>query len=103
MLTGENVSNTINLNEIAEQTEGFSCSDLRETCRNAVIHQVHSHLEKKKMRPSSQQKTSSQCDQSHVEVERLQPVSQEDLLFGLSKLKASKRATSSAVPNATKP
>ncbi|XP_034047086.1 ATPase family AAA domain-containing protein 1-A-like [Thalassophryne amazonica] len=103
MLAGQNVSSSINLKEIAEQTEGISGSDLKEICRNAVIHQVHEHVKRKKKRQSSEQQTDSQGGGSAAEEQRVQPVTQMDLLFGLTKLKESKRATSCAVPNTTRP
>ncbi|XP_034025509.1 ATPase family AAA domain-containing protein 1-A-like [Thalassophryne amazonica] len=96
------VSSSIDLKEIAEQTEGFSGSDLKEICRNAVIHQVYEHVKRRK-RQSTEQQTDSQGGGSAVEEQRMQPVTQVDLLFGLTKLKESKQATSSAVPNTTRP
>ncbi|XP_034027441.1 ATPase family AAA domain-containing protein 1-A-like [Thalassophryne amazonica] len=101
MLAGENVSSSINLKEIADQAEGFSGSNLKEICRNAVIYRVRKHIKRKQMRQSSEQQNNGQGDGSAVEEQHVQPVTQVDLLYGLAKLKESKRATSSTVPNTT--
>ncbi|XP_054629650.1 outer mitochondrial transmembrane helix translocase isoform X2 [Dunckerocampus dactyliophorus] len=55
ILAGENLSNTINLKEIAEKTEGYSGSDLRELCRDAAMYRVRDYVRKEQMRQIAQQ------------------------------------------------
>ncbi|XP_072521374.1 outer mitochondrial transmembrane helix translocase [Salminus brasiliensis] len=95
ILSGENLSNAINLKEIAEKTEGYSGSDLRELCRDAAMYRVRDYVRKQQMRQIAQQ---FQLDEEEelVDGARLRPVTQLDLLFGLDKMKESKQATVTA-------
>ncbi|XP_040899164.1 outer mitochondrial transmembrane helix translocase [Toxotes jaculatrix] len=95
ILAGENLSNAINLREIAEKTEGYSGSDLRELCRDAAMYRVRDYVRKEQMRQIAQQLQDDQEEEKPVDEERLRPVTQLDLLFGLDKMKESKRATAS--------
>lgn len=49
------LSNAINLKEIAEKSEGFSGSDLREVCRDAAMYRVRDFVRKEQMRQIAQQ------------------------------------------------
>lgn len=49
------LSNAINLKEIAEKTEGYSGSDLRELCRDAAMYRVRDFVRKEQMRQIAQQ------------------------------------------------
>lgn len=49
------LSNAINLKEIAEKTEGYSGSDLRELCRDAAMYRVRDYVRKEQMRQIAQQ------------------------------------------------
>ncbi|XP_068560133.1 outer mitochondrial transmembrane helix translocase [Cebidichthys violaceus] len=98
ILAGENLSNAINLKEIAEKTEGYSGSDLRELCRDAAMYRVRDYVRKEQMRQIAQQLQDCQEEERPVDEERLRPVTQLDLLFGLDKMKESKRATASMLP-----
>ncbi|XP_029961259.1 outer mitochondrial transmembrane helix translocase [Salarias fasciatus] len=100
ILAGENLSNAINLKEIAEKTEGYSGSDLRELCRDAAMYRVRDYVRKEQMRQIAQQLQDCQEEEKPVDEERLRPVTQLDLLFGLDKMKESKRATAFMVPGA---
>ncbi|XP_029296430.1 outer mitochondrial transmembrane helix translocase isoform X2 [Cottoperca gobio] len=92
------LSNAINLKEIAEKTEGYSGSDLRELCRDAAMYRVRDYVRKEQMRQIAQQLQDCQEEEKPVDEERLRPVTQLDLLFGLDKMKESKRATSFMLP-----
>ncbi|XP_061841873.1 outer mitochondrial transmembrane helix translocase [Nerophis lumbriciformis] len=97
ILAGESLSDTINLKEIAEKTEGYSGSDLRELCRDAAFYRVRDYVRKEQMRQITQQLGEVQEDENSVDEEQLRPVSQLDLLFGLDKMRESKRATVSTL------
>ncbi|XP_054466971.1 outer mitochondrial transmembrane helix translocase [Anoplopoma fimbria] len=99
ILAGENLSNAINLKEIAEKTEGYSGSDLRELCRDAAMYRVRDYVRKEQMRQIAQQLQDCQEEEKPVDEERLRPITQLDLLFGLDKMKESKRATVSMLPS----
>ncbi|XP_028271045.1 outer mitochondrial transmembrane helix translocase [Parambassis ranga] len=99
VLAGENLSNAINLKEIAEKTEGYSGSDLRELCRDAAMYRVRDYVRKEQMRQIAQQLLDCQEEERPVDEERLRPVTQLDLLFGLDKMKESKRATAFMSPS----
>uniref|UniRef100_A0A3P8XTR8 Outer mitochondrial transmembrane helix translocase n=1 Tax=Esox lucius TaxID=8010 RepID=A0A3P8XTR8_ESOLU len=93
ILAEENLSNAINLKEIAEKSEGSSGSDLRELCRDAAMYRVRDYVRKQQMKQIAQQmQDEDEEDQTGVE-ERLRPITQLDLLFGLDKMKESKKAT----------
>ncbi|XP_038129515.1 ATPase family AAA domain-containing protein 1-A isoform X1 [Cyprinodon tularosa] len=94
VLAGENLSNAINLKEIAEKTEGYSGSDLRELCRDAAMYRVRDYVRKEQMRQIAQQLQDYEEEERPVDEDRLRPVTQLDLLFGLDKMKESKQATS---------
>ncbi|XP_037634989.1 ATPase family AAA domain-containing protein 1-A [Sebastes umbrosus] len=98
ILAGENLSNAINLKEIAESTDGYSGSDLRELCRDAAMYRVRDYVRKEQMRQIAQQLQDCQEEEKPVDEERLRPVTQLDLLFGLDKMKESKRATAIMLP-----
>ncbi|XP_034084293.1 ATPase family AAA domain-containing protein 1-A isoform X1 [Gymnodraco acuticeps] len=98
ILAGENLSNAINLKEIAERTEGYSGSDLRELCRDAAMYRVRDYVRKEQMRQIAQQLQDSEEEERPVDEERLRPVTQLDLLFGLDKMKESKQATAAMLP-----
>ncbi|KAG7489019.1 ATPase family AAA domain-containing protein 1-A-like [Solea senegalensis] len=102
ILAGENLSNAINLKEIAERTEGYSGSDLRELCRDAAMYRVRDYVRKEQMRQIAQQLQDCEEEEEEKPVveERLRPVTQLDLLFGLDKMKESKRATAFMLPSA---
>uniref|UniRef100_A0A3Q4BI71 Outer mitochondrial transmembrane helix translocase n=1 Tax=Mola mola TaxID=94237 RepID=A0A3Q4BI71_MOLML len=99
ILAGENLSNAINLREIADKTEGYSGSDLRELCRDAAMYRVRDYVRKEQMRQIAQQLEDYQEEEKPVDEERLRPVTQLDLLFGLDKMEESKRATSYMLPD----
>ncbi|XP_056600768.1 outer mitochondrial transmembrane helix translocase isoform X1 [Triplophysa dalaica] len=92
ILSGEKLSNAINLKEIAEPTEGYSGSDLKELCRDAAMYRVRDYVRKQQMKQIVQQ---FQLDEEEERMDgtQLRPVTQLDLLFGLDKMRESKLAT----------
>ncbi|XP_043965960.1 outer mitochondrial transmembrane helix translocase [Gambusia affinis] len=98
ILAGENLSNAINLKEIAEKTDGYSGSDLRELCRDAAMYRVRDFVRKEQIRQIAQQLQSYEEEEGPVDEDRLRPVTQLDLLFGLDKMKESKQATAATLP-----
>ncbi|MBN3310149.1 outer mitochondrial transmembrane helix translocase [Amia ocellicauda] len=93
ILAGENLSNAINLKEIAEKTEDYSGSDLKELCRDAAMYRVRDYVRKQQMKQIAQQLQEGEEEERPVDEDRLRPVTQLDLLFGLEKMKESKTAT----------
>ncbi|KAI4891099.1 hypothetical protein NFI96_017974 [Prochilodus magdalenae] len=90
------LSNAINLKEIAQETEGYSGSDLRELCRDAAMYRVRDYVRKQQMKQIAQQFQLDEDEEEPVDGVRLRPVTQLDLLFGLDKMKESKQATAAA-------
>ncbi|KAM9811003.1 outer mitochondrial transmembrane helix translocase [Neosynchiropus ocellatus] len=103
ILAGENLSNAINLKEIAEKTDGYSGSDLRELCRDAAMYRVRDYVRKEQMRQIAQQfqdcEEEEDEEEKPVDEDRLRPVTQLDLLFGLDKMKEAKQATVTMLPS----
>ncbi|XP_011477807.1 ATPase family AAA domain-containing protein 1-A isoform X2 [Oryzias latipes] len=95
ILAGENLSNAINLKQIAERTQGYSGSDLRELCRDAALYRIRDYVRKEEMRQIGLLLQDSEEEELPVDKEKLRPVTQLDLLFGLEKMKESNRATAS--------
>ncbi|MCI4392935.1 hypothetical protein PGIGA_G00151530 [Pangasianodon gigas] len=98
ILSGENLSKAVNLMEIAEQTEGFSGSDLREVCRDAALYRVRDFMRKQQMKQITQQLRLEQDEDEDETADSmcLRPITQLDLLFGLDKMNESKQATAPA-------
>ncbi|XP_028648553.1 outer mitochondrial transmembrane helix translocase [Erpetoichthys calabaricus] len=98
ILTGENLSNAINLKEIAEKTDGYAGSDLKELCRDAAMYRVRDYVRKQQMRQIVQQlKSNGENEERPVDEDCLRPITQIDLLFAVEKMKESKAATSSEI------
>lgn len=93
ILSGENLSNAINLKEIAEKTDGYSGSDLRELCRDAAMYRVRDYVRKQQMRQIAKQLQADDEEEEPLGT-RLRPVTQLDMLFGLDKMNESKQVTS---------
>ncbi|XP_077377421.1 outer mitochondrial transmembrane helix translocase [Festucalex cinctus] len=99
ILAEENLSNAINLKEIAEKTEGYSGSDLRELCRDGAMYRVRDFVRKEQMRQIARQLGEVEEEERPVDEEKLRPITQLDLLFGLDKMRESKRGTAATLPS----
>ncbi|KAG2469095.1 ATD1A protein, partial [Polypterus senegalus] len=92
------LSNAINLKEIAEKTDGYAGSDLKELCRDAAMYRVRDYVRKQQMRQIVQQlKSNGENEERPVDEDCLRPITQIDLLFAVEKMKESKAATSSEI------
>ncbi|XP_077162808.1 outer mitochondrial transmembrane helix translocase-like isoform X2 [Paroedura picta] len=87
------LSNAVSLKDIAEKTNGYSGSDLRELCRDAAMYRVRDYVRKQQMKQIAQMLCDREGeDDSDLEEERLRPLTQLDLLLALEKMKESKGA-----------
>ncbi|ELV10207.1 ATPase family AAA domain-containing protein 1 [Tupaia chinensis] len=78
ILKNENVDRHVDLLEVAQETDGFSGSDLKEMCRDAALLCVREYV-------------NSASGESHDEDE-IRPVQQQDLHRAIEKMKKSKDA-----------
>ncbi|KAI5154814.1 outer mitochondrial transmembrane helix translocase isoform X2 [Mirounga angustirostris] len=78
ILKNENVDRHVDLLEVAQETDGFSGSDLKEMCRDAALLCVREYV-------------NSASEESHDEDE-IRPVQQQDLHRAIEKMKKSKDA-----------
>ncbi|XP_054854432.1 outer mitochondrial transmembrane helix translocase-like [Eublepharis macularius] len=97
ILSGENISNAVSLKEMAEKTNGYAGSDLRELCRDAAMYRVRDFVRKQQMKQIAQMFHDGESEDSDLEEERLRPLTQFDLLLALEKMRESKGAAT-AVP-----
>ncbi|CAH0564705.1 unnamed protein product [Brassicogethes aeneus] len=84
ILQNEPVSPDIDVDVIAQSTDGFSGSDLRELCRNASIYRVRDYLKN-----HVEHRTTSQSSDEEFH-DALRPITMEDLKISFSKLRDSK-------------
>lgn len=84
ILKNEPVAPDVDKNALAQCTEGFSGSDLREMCRNASVFRVRDYL---KNRVESRTTSTSSEDEYH---EALRPITMDDLKISFSKMRESK-------------
>uniref|UniRef100_A0A8C9LTR2 Outer mitochondrial transmembrane helix translocase n=1 Tax=Piliocolobus tephrosceles TaxID=591936 RepID=A0A8C9LTR2_9PRIM len=78
ILKNENVDRHVDLLEVAQETDGFSGSDLKEMCRDAALLCVREYV-------------NSTSEESH-DKDEIRPVQQQDLHRAIEKMKKSKDA-----------
>ncbi|XP_076627137.1 outer mitochondrial transmembrane helix translocase [Colletes latitarsis] len=82
ILENEPIDEDVDISRLANITEGFSGSDLRELCRNASVYRVRDYLR------THTQKSSMYTDDE--EYDTIRPIMMEDLLTSYNKIRASK-------------
>ncbi|XP_067879221.1 outer mitochondrial transmembrane helix translocase-like isoform X1 [Heterodontus francisci] len=89
ILSGESLNSDVRLKEIAEKTEGYSGSDLRELCREAALHRLRDLVRKEQMQRIGRQLQLDDYEESSA-FEGLRAITQMDLELALEKMKESK-------------
>ncbi|GFY63717.1 ATPase family AAA domain-containing protein 1-B [Trichonephila inaurata madagascariensis] len=90
VLENEVISEDVNIEEIAKLTDAFSGSDLRELCRNAALYRVRDYCNAE-LKNKSETESSPDAEIFH---DALRPISMEDFVNALSRMKDSKVHTS---------
>ncbi|GFR17743.1 ATPase family AAA domain-containing protein 1-B [Trichonephila clavata] len=90
VLENEVISEDVNIEEIAKRTDSFSGSDLRELCRNAALYRVRDYCNAE-LKNKSETESSPDAEVFH---DALRPISMEDFVNALSRMKDSKVHTS---------
>ncbi|XP_041066107.1 outer mitochondrial transmembrane helix translocase-like isoform X1 [Carcharodon carcharias] len=96
VLSGECLNSNVRLKEIAEKTEGYSGSDLRELCREAALHRLRDFVRKEQMQRIGRQLQADDCEESSTD-EGLRAITQTDLHLALEKMKESKAGTGTPI------
>ena len=85
-LRDNRISAEVNLTVLAEQLEGYSGSDIKEVCREAVVRVSHERAHKLEMGLISGSSDAAEQDELNAP---LREVTMEDFRFAMTKLKAS--------------
>ncbi|KAJ9594105.1 hypothetical protein L9F63_014471 [Diploptera punctata] len=96
ILENEPTAEDVDLNRMAKMTENFSGSDLREMCRNASVYRVRDYMKVESGKSSPGAGTSKLCMVTDNEDEfhdALRPITNDDLIMSLNKMKESKLLT----------
>ncbi|GIZ04119.1 ATPase family AAA domain-containing protein 1-B [Caerostris extrusa] len=92
VLENEVVAEDVSMEEIAKLTDGFSGSDLRELCRNAALYRVRDYCNAE-IKNKTDDKANSTSD-GEVFHDALRPITMDDFLNALARMKDSKVHTS---------
>lgn len=91
ILENEPVSSEVNLTTLSKSTDGFSGSDLRELCRNASVYRVRDYMRNVPANEeaciSNRNALTDSEDEYH---DALRPITMDDLVKSLHKMKESK-------------
>ncbi|GLH12953.1 Spastin [Gryllus bimaculatus] len=90
ILEHEPTSDEVDLNRLARLTENFSGSDLREMCRNASVYRVRDYVRETGQKEPEIASSSNGIDGEEVFHDALRPITMDDLLMSLNKMKESK-------------
>ncbi|XP_022900366.1 outer mitochondrial transmembrane helix translocase-like [Onthophagus taurus] len=90
ILINEPVEDNVDVNKIARSTDGFSGSDLRELCRNASVYRVRDYMKNNRVTVRSTQSTSTLGESEDEFHDALRPISMDDLMISMNKMKESK-------------
>ncbi|XP_013780139.1 ATPase family AAA domain-containing protein 1-B-like isoform X2 [Limulus polyphemus] len=92
ILVNEMVCEDVSVSDVAKMTGGFSGSDLRELCRIAALYRVRDYLKEE-----AKQKEVRECKDEENYYDALRPISMEDFICALEKMKYSKVHSLSAI------
>ncbi|KAF5296450.1 hypothetical protein FQR65_LT01437 [Abscondita terminalis] len=87
ILDNEPVSSDVNLDTISKTTDGFSGSDLHELCRNASVYRVRDFMRTAQGGGEGPSTNTDSEDEYH---DALRPITMDDLIKSLKKMKESK-------------
>lgn len=91
ILRNEQLNDDINVVKLAESTQGFSGSDLRELCRNATVSRAREYMrENFSSNDRSGTLPNSSSSSGHQDLTRPPPIGQKDLEKAFSKMRQSK-------------
>ncbi|XP_069700171.1 outer mitochondrial transmembrane helix translocase-like isoform X2 [Periplaneta americana] len=101
ILANEPTAEDVDLNRMAKLTENYSGSDLRELCRNASVYRVRDYMKVESGKgngagpsKSSQPTVTDSEEEFH---DALRPITMDDLIMSLNKMKESKVHTASSM------
>lgn len=88
ILENEPVSGEVNLTNLSKSTDAFSGSDLRELCRNASVYRVRDYMRSTVGETSNSINAVNDSEDEYHDA--LRPITMEDLVKSLNKMKESK-------------
>lgn len=94
ILDNEPIAEDLDPLKLAKMTDGFSGSDLQELCRNASVYRVRDYLRNHALETNTTQGTNTDDEEYH---DAVRPITMDDLLTSLKKMKTSKLHTGSLV------
>ncbi|XP_055920060.1 outer mitochondrial transmembrane helix translocase-like [Eupeodes corollae] len=94
VLETENISDSINFNQLSKLTKGFSGSDLREMCRNASVYRMRTFMrDNEKAIDSANGDSELLAGASTSSNDNLLAISMDDMLKSYERMKESKKHT----------
>lgn len=88
ILVNEPTSEDLDIEAIAQCTDGFSGSDLRELCRNAAVYRVRDFVRQEiNSNINRRQRNNSDGEQFH---DALRPITMDDMKYSYTKMRESK-------------